>query len=327
MRVYAEKVDGLLDAVGEAVLHQRRIGLLTAPETGGPSRPLAEELDRAARQIGEVQESVLALRTLPLSSITGRFPRAVRDLAQQESKEVELTIAGAETQLDRMILDGISETIIHLLATPWCMASSRRRSGWARVSRVRSGRAARRAAWRHGGDRGSDDGRGVPAELLSEAERRGSLAGVLARAGFSTATEVTKSAGRGVGLDAVKTRVEVARRKPRDLERAGRGRAGRLLVPITLALLRVLLVERDEQVFGLPLASVLEALTVERQTMSGGARRSSLAARRSRGGPCAMHRRLRGRPARASSWNRGHAPVASGWPPCVTAWSASRRSS
>ncbi len=271
IRVSAEKVDGLLDAVGEAVLHQRRIELLTAPETAGPSGPLGEELDRAARLIGEVQESVLALRMLPLSSITGRFARAVRDLAQQENKEVELTITGDETQLDRVILDGISETISHLLsnAVVHGVESPAERAG---AGKPECGQVELRAEQRGGfvAIAVSDDGRGVPAELLREGERRGSLAEVLGQAGFSTATEVTQAAGRGVGLDAVKTSVEALGGSLEISSEPGAGACATLLLPLTLALLRVLLFERDERVFGLPLASVVEALTVERQTTLGG---------------------------------------------------------
>ncbi len=272
LRVAAEKVDTLLDAVGEASLHHRRIEHLVGDDSrSAGNEALDEELDRGQRLLGDLQDAVLQMRTLPLASIAGRFPRAVRDLAVHEGKEVELVLEGTETQLDRTILDGISETISHLLSNAVVHglepAAEREQAG-----KPARGRVELRAEQRGGmvAIEVSDDGRGVRDEVLREASRRGSLVDVLAEAGFSTAERVTEAAGRGVGLDAVKTSVEALGGSLEVVSRPGSGTRATLLLPLTLALLRVLLVERDGYPFGIPLGSVIEALPVEHSTALGG---------------------------------------------------------
>ena len=275
IRVSSQKVDRMLDAVGESVLHHRRLEhQLGQRVLNARDDAAGEELDMGERLLEELQESVIEMRTLPLSSITSSYPRAVRELAVAEGKRVELVVTGAETQLDRAILEGISETIIHLLRNAVAHGieapEQRRRTG-----KPETGRVELRAE-----QRGSmvaielaDDGRGVSAELHARATHGESLTDVLASPGFSTAAEVSGIAGRGVGLDAVKSHVEglggslEVRSEPR------RGTEVMLLLPLTLALLRVLLCERGGQPFGLPLASVREVVAVT-ETDSLGGRRS-----------------------------------------------------
>jgi len=245
MRVASEKVDDLLDAVGE--------------------------LGRSEGAIVDVQRSVIGLRMLPLSSITGPFPRAVRDVAAAQGKQAALEISGAETQLDRVILDGISETIVHLLrnaVTHGVEAPDAR----AAAGKDQCGRIELRAEQRGGtvAIEVHDDGRGVAAHLLAEAAESGSLAEVLARPGLSTAGAVTQDAGRGVGLDAVKAHVEALGGSLEVHSETGAGTCVTLLLPLTVALLRVLLVERGGQPFGLPLSSVQEVTIVERPMVLGG---------------------------------------------------------
>ena len=117
IRTSAAKVDRLLDAVGETVLQSRRLEHLLSnnPAAGAADERIEEALGRSETLLDTLQESVLQMRTMPLSTITGPFPRAIRDLAAARGIDVDLTIRGADTQLDRVILDGISETITHLL--------------------------------------------------------------------------------------------------------------------------------------------------------------------------------------------------------------------
>jgi len=269
LRVAAEKVDRLLDAVGEAGLHRRRIDhLLEERDLAGP---LEEELDRGARLMENLQDAVLELRTLPLSSISGRFPRAVRDLARREGKQVKLRLSGVETQLDRGMLDGISETVTHLLNNAVVHGIE------APDERVAAGKPQRGRIDLSAEQRGAmvaievaDDGRGVPVAVLEEARRRGSLTDMLAAPGFSTAEGVSATAGRGVGLDAVKAHVEGLGGGLELRTDPGSGTRATLLLPLTLALMRVLLLERGGHAFGLPLGSVVEALGVERRSSLGG---------------------------------------------------------
>lgn len=277
IRVPPEKIDSLLELVGETVLHRRRLEHVLHEDGGGaPGRlgdELADELDRGARLFDGLKEAAIGMRTLPLTTIVGSLPRAVRDLARELGKEAEIEIVGAATELDRSILESLGELLVHLvrnaiahgIETPEYREQQRK---------PRCGRLELRAEQRGGTVEVvlADDGRGVSEAALAEAERSGSLAEVLARPGFSTAGEVSQLSGRGVGLDAVKVQVETfggsieVRSVPR------RGTEVVLRLPLSLALLDVLLVERAGNVFGLPLASVEEALAVGATHSVGGVR-------------------------------------------------------
>jgi two-component system chemotaxis sensor kinase CheA len=271
IRVAAHKVDRMLDTVSETVLHHRRLEHMLDEAPRQADEGIEQEVDRGERLLDELQETVLELRMVPLSSITSSLPRAVRDLAAAEGKEVDLEISGAETQLDRVLLDGMSEAINHLLRNAVAHGIE------LPDVRERAGKPRRGAIELHAEPRGGqvaievrDDGGGVAAGALAEGVRRGSLVDVLAEAGFSTAEDVSEIAGRGVGLDAVKRQVEsVGGSLAIDTE-PGKGTSTTLLLPVTLALLRVLIVKRGAQRFGLPLASVTEVIAVEQVMMLGG---------------------------------------------------------
>jgi two-component system chemotaxis sensor kinase CheA len=272
IRVGAHKIDRVLDAVGETLLHHQRLAHeLTERILAAGDDVAEEELDIGQRLLGELQEAVLEMRTLPLSSITAAYPRAVRDIAAADGKEVELVISGAETQLDRMILEGISETIAHILrnAVAHGIEDPDLREA---AGKQRTGRVELRAEQRSGmvAIEVADDGRGVSAELLALAAQAGSLTELLTAPGFSTAETVGELAGRGVGLDAVRTRVERLGGSLEVRSDPGRGATVILLLPLTLALLRVLMCERDGRAFGLPLGSVREVAAVTDTTSMGG---------------------------------------------------------
>jgi two-component system chemotaxis sensor kinase CheA len=263
MRVDPLRVDRMLDAVGETALHRRRLEHIAGERILAAGDEAEEELDRGERLLGELQDAVIGMRTLPLDSITGPFPRAVRDLAVGERKEADLAIAGADTQLDRVILEGISDPIVHLLrnAVAHGIEPPLEREA---AGKPRRGRIDLRAEQRGGmvALEVADDGRGVSPELLERAGETGSLADVLATAGLSTAVEVGDLAGRGVGLDAAKSHVEALGGRIEVRSEPGRGTQVVLLLPVTLALLNVLLCERAGQPFGLPVSSIGEVVTV-----------------------------------------------------------------
>jgi two-component system chemotaxis sensor kinase CheA len=271
IRVAAHKVDRMLDAVGETVLHHRRLEHMLAGAPRAADETVAQEVDRGERLLDELQETVLELRMVPLSSITSPLPRAVRDLAATEGKQVDLRITGAETQLDRVLLDGMSEAITHLLRNAVAHGIE------PPDVREQAGKPRRGELELHAEPRGGqvaievrDDGVGVAVEALAEGTRRGSLVDVLAEPGFSTAGGVSEIAGRGVGLDAVKRQVESVGGSVAIDTEPGRGTTTTLLLPVTLALLRVLVLRRGAQRFGLPLASVNEVVAVEQVMMLEG---------------------------------------------------------
>jgi two-component system, chemotaxis family, sensor kinase CheA len=264
IRIPAGKLDRLLDLVGETMLQRRR--LVHSIESGPTeiTHDLADHLAVGDRLFDELQESAITLRTVPLRTVTGPFPRAVREIALDEEKQVELELLGGETELDRVILERIVDPLVHLLrnAVHHGIESPADREA---AGKPAQGRIELRAE-----QRGAlveitvaDDGRGVPAHVIADADQGLALADVLARAGFSTAGEVTGVAGRGVGLDAVKRQVESLGGRLEAYSQPGTGTELSLLVPLTLALLDVLLVERGGQVLALPLASVLEAATAD----------------------------------------------------------------
>lgn len=271
IRVAAEKLDRLLDLVGETVLHRRRLehqlGVRVHEDEG-----IADELGLGDRLLDDLKGAAIQMRTLPLESITGPFPRAVRDIAAEDGREVDLVITGAETELDRVILASMSEPLVHLLrnAIGHGIEPPAEREA---AGKPRAGLVELRAEQRGGTVEitVADDGRGVPAETLERVAREGTtLAEALARAGFSTAGEVTELSGRGVGLDAVKTQVEMFGGSVEVRSEIGLGTSVVLRLPLALALLEVLLVERGGQVYGVPLGSIEEAVSVDGTlTLSG----------------------------------------------------------
>lgn len=263
IRVPPEKIDAVLDLVGETVLHRRRLEHALATDTGQTQRLISDELDVGERLLDGLKSAAVGMRTLPLSSIVAPLSRAVRDLAVEVGKDVELVVHGAETELDRAILEGLSDLLVHILrnAVAHGIEFPEERAARGKQSR---GRIEVRAEQRGGIVEivVGDDGRGVPAEALEAARRAGSLTEVLTQAGFSTAAEVDDISGRGVGLDAVKKQVEAYGGSIETRSRQGEGTEVVLSLPLALALLDVLLVERAGNIYGLPLASVDEAISV-----------------------------------------------------------------
>jgi two-component system chemotaxis sensor kinase CheA len=262
VRLATRKVDRLSDAVGEAVIQHRRLEHVIGPQAEADER-LKEELDQEKRLLGELQDAALEMRMLPLRSITGRFPRAVRDLAHAEGKEVELQISGAETQMDRALLNGLPDAITHLLRNAIAHGiespEARESAGKPRVGQLILHAESRGD---HVAIEVTDDGRGVSSQLRDEALRRGSLVDVLAEAGFSTADELSTLAGRGVGVDAVKRQSESLGGGLQMESAPGQGMRATLLLPVTLARFNALIIERGSQRFGVPIASVVEVVAV-----------------------------------------------------------------
>ena len=260
LRVNADKVDRLLASVGETAQDGRRLQHLAAREAK-VDEAVHEELEHGEALVNDLQDAVLGLRTLPLETIVGGLPRAVRDLAAEAGKDVRLELVGTDTPLDRSILDGIAETLVHLLRNAVSHGIE------PPDARVAAGKPPTGTIRIHAEPRGglvavscTDDGRGVSDEVLQRGRDRGSLAEVLAEAGFSTAKGVSALAGRGVGLDAVTRHVESLGGTVEVTSTPGAGTSVTLLLPLTLAVLTILVVERGGQPFGLPLTSVEQAV-------------------------------------------------------------------
>jgi two-component system, chemotaxis family, sensor kinase CheA len=260
LRIRADKVDRLLAGVGETALHDQRLEHLTARD-GPVDEALDQELERGQALVTELQDAVLDLRTLPLETVVGGLSRAVRDTAADVGRAVRLELEGTETPLDRSVLDGIGDALVHLLRNAVIHgieppdereALGKPRTGIVRITAEQRGGLVALTC--------SDDGRGVSADLLARVPPGGSLAELLAVPGFSTASGVSVLAGRGVGLDAVKLHIEELGGVLEVSSKPGSGTTVTLVVPLTLAVVTVLLVERGRQVFGVPLSGVERAV-------------------------------------------------------------------
>jgi two-component system, chemotaxis family, sensor kinase CheA len=270
IRVPAAKVDHLIDVTGEIMQNRHRVEHLMGQQAQLPP-DLGDQISGGGRMLDDLMETAVGMRTLPLAAITTRLPRAVRDIAQAAGKQVDFVVSGASTEFDRVIVESLSEPLTHLLRNAVGHGIE------LPAERERAGKPPRGHVELRAVPRGSmveivvaDDGRGVSPEVMEEARREGSLAGVITRPGYSTAAEVTELAGRGVGLDAVKEYVIGLGGSLEVRSEPGRGMDVVLLLPLALALTEVLLFERGPGVFGVPLAAVEEVLLVAKTMMLQG---------------------------------------------------------
>ena len=284
LRVDAEKIDSVLNLVGELILAKSMLqqALLEFGERfpkDGLRGKFADAMVFQGRVLNDLQHAVMKIRMVPVDQLFRRFPRIVRDVGRQCGKEVELTIKGGQTDLDKSILDAIAEPMTHLVRNAIGHGIE---SG---EERVRSGKRAQGAlrldAYHQGNQvviEVSDDGRGIDGEKvrrralgqgLLNADQAGRLTeaetlDLILRPGFSTAEEITEISGRGVGLDVVQN--VLARLKGTvQIETApARGTTFRMRLPLTLAIIRALLFRVEQRLYALPLNAVSEiARTVE----------------------------------------------------------------
>lgn len=263
-----------------ATARLREVGKVL-PENTRPA--LEEGVYRLHTLVKDLHDKVMTARMTPLSLITDRLPRAARDIARRKEREVDLVITGAEIELDRAILEELSDPLLHLLRN--CidhgLEAPEDRAAAKKGPRGRVLVAVKRAR-----DRViielEDDGRGMdPAKLKNAAVSRGLLSAEAAvrltdreafmlscLPGVSTAKDITDISGRGVGMDAVKRVVEnVGGTLEIDSER-GRGTRFTLRLPLTVAVVHLLLVEVGEEVFGLPIAKVVGATEADGESLS-----------------------------------------------------------
>ena len=270
LRVPAEKIDHLLDVAGEIMQYRTRLAHSLGGQAG-QSQDVAEAFGAGERMLDDLKDTAVGMRTLPLAVIAGPLPRMVRDVARAAGKEIEFVVTGADTELDRVILESLSEPLGHLLRNAVIHGVE------SPAERERAGKPARGRVELRATPRGSlveivvtDDGRGASPEVIGEARREGSLADVLARPGYSTAEKVTDLAGRGVGLDAVRTYAHSLGGSLDVRSEPGQGMEVIQLLPVALALMEVLLFERGAAVYGVPLAVVEKVVMVtETLTLEG----------------------------------------------------------
>ncbi len=282
VRIDVERLDNLLNLVGELVIDRTRLlelGRALGTEIG--QQPLLADLNETTLHLGritdELQAEVMKSRMLPIGTVFSRFPRVVRDLAARQSKRVELVVEGQETELDRSVIEVIGDPLVHLLRNAIDHGveapADRRARGKPETARVR---LAAEAVENSIVIIVEDDGAGIDAERVRQkAIERGTLtaeaaarlsesetAELIFAPGFSTAKEVSDISGRGVGLDIVRTNVERLGGSVEVHTTRGQGTRFVLRLPLTLAIVQALLVRVAGDIHALPLSSVTETLRV-----------------------------------------------------------------
>lgn len=276
IRVSVEKIDLLVNLVGELVITEAMLARAGQQQGATSGTSLIESgLADLARHTRNLQEAVLAIRMLPISNAFSRFPRLVHELSVRLGKQVELKFAGETTELDRGLIEKISDPLTHLvrnaidhgLETP----DARRAAGKNPVGSLYL------AARQRGGNiviEVSDDGRGLDRErILAQAAKQGIAIShdapdaqvwqLVFEAGFSTAERVTEVSGRGVGMDVVRRNIQALGGSIDLMSVPGQGTTVTVSVPLTLAIIEAMTVSIGGMVYVLPLAAVMESLSVQ----------------------------------------------------------------
>jgi len=283
VRVNIDVLDNLMNLVGELVIDRARItDILQSATTQGGSAPLIREIGAVNGHIGrittELQEEIMKSRMLPVDTLFKKFPRMVRDLSLQAGKEIDLIIEGRETELDRAVIEEISDPLMHLLRNAVDHGiedpDTRRQAGKPPQGIVRLSATHRE---NHIVITVSDDGAGINTEkVLSKAvdnrvisaEAAGKLShqealSLIFESGFSTANGVSKVSGRGVGMDVVRTNIQKLSGSIEIESTSGQGSVFRVKLPLTLAIIRALIVRIANEYYALHLSSVSEGLELD----------------------------------------------------------------
>jgi len=280
VRVNTDTLDRFLGTVGEVILSSSQ--LRTAARGGGRTAGLSVGLDRMDRVVGELQRRALELRTTPLLRIVDPLPRMARELATRLGKRVEMEVSGTEIELDRSILDRLSDPLVHLvrnsidhgLESP----SKRQSAGKSEIGRI-SIDAVRSKDSIHISVR--DDGAGIDLDAVrARAVEAGlvvpdlvedlaaeQLAAFVFHPGLSTAESITDVSGRGVGMDAVRATIESLGGSVRIVTQRGLGTTTTLMVPITAAVQRVLLLDVTGQIVAVPVSKIERVIDVPAESI------------------------------------------------------------
>ncbi len=279
VRVDTKRLDAIVNLIGELVLSRNRLKTLRA-------RLRDEELDRAVSTLdiatARLQSAVMRTRMQPVGKVFSRFPKVARDVARSLKKEVDLELIGAETELDRNLVEALADPLVHLVRNAIDhgveMPDLREAQGKPRMGHVR-------LSAQQEGDYVSievqDDGAGIDPEKLRAKAREKGLIDPEAAArlsseeclhlvflpGFSTKQQVTDISGRGVGMDVVQSRIRELSGQIQIQSELGRGSRFLIRVPLTLAILPTLLVQAGEDIYALPLARVMEVLHAPRTSL------------------------------------------------------------
>lgn len=270
VRVQAERLDDLMDQVGELVIAQARLRQLASRTQDVHLSALVEEIERLSSQL---RDTTMGIRMVAIGSLFGRFRRLVRDLSRELGKEVSLTMSGEETELDKTVIERLHDPLVHLIrnsldhgveAPERREAAGKSRQGRIHLSAVHSGAQVLIQI--------QDDGAGIdPARIRAKAEESGlippgadlgesEVLQLIFAPGFSTAAKVTSVSGRGVGMDVVKRSIDALRGSIDIAGAPNRGTEITLRLPLTLAIIDGLLVRVGDGRYVIPLSAVEECV-------------------------------------------------------------------
>ncbi len=275
VRVDIEKLDTLMNLMGELVINKVRLEQIGQTHRLGELTETLEQMDRVTT---DLQNIVMKVRMVPVSQVFNRFPRMVRDVTKELNKEINLTIEGEETELDRTVIDEIGDPIMHLLRNSLDhgveMPDVREAKGKPRVGEV--GLIAR-----HEGNNVvimvTDDGKGIDANVI---RRKAVEKGIMTQdevdklddadavrivflPGFSTAEQISDISGRGVGMDVVRSKIEALSGHVDVETHVDEGSVFKIKLPLTLAIIQAMLVKVQEEMYAIPLGSIDSTINIQ----------------------------------------------------------------
>ncbi len=275
VRVDIEKLDTLMNLMGELVINKVRL------EQIGQTHRLAdltETLEQMDRVTTDLQNIVMKVRMVPVSSVFNRFPRMVRDIAKELNKEINLTIEGEETELDRTVIDEIGDPIMHLLRNS-CDHGVEEPDVRESKGKPRAGEVGLIA--RHGGNNVvilvTHDGAGIDAaKIRAKAVEKGMISQeeadkmddadavrLVFLPGFSTADHISDISGRGVGMDVVRSKIEALSGHVDVETKIDEGSVFKIKLPLTLAIIQAMLVKVQEEMYAIPLGSIDSTINIQ----------------------------------------------------------------
>ena len=281
IRVSIDKIDGLINMVGELVITQSMLGQLGQEFDMSRIQRLQEGLAQLEQNTRELQESVMKIRMLPISFAFSRFPRLIRDLSKQLSKEVDLEMIGENTELDKTVMEKIGDPLVHLVRNSLdhgleC-ADERIRNGKSSAGKITLN------AFHHGGSiviEVKDDGAGLNKDRIrNKALEKGLITqddsltddqiyDLIFQPGFSTADVVSDVSGRGVGMDVVKRNITELNGSIEVSSTPGEGSVFSIRLPLTLAILDGQLVKVGNEIYIFPLVSIVESIQLEKSMLN-----------------------------------------------------------
>ncbi|MEK5380312.1 chemotaxis protein CheA [Niallia sp. FSL W8-0635] len=277
IRVNIERLDILMNLFEELVIDRGRLEQISSTLK---DQELHETVERMSRVTGDLQNIILNMRMVPVETVFNRFPRMVRQLARDLNKKIDLQIVGAETELDRTVIDEIGDPLVHLIRnaldhgveTPEVRrANNKDEEGTVILRAYHSGN--------HVFIELEDDGAGINKEkVLSKAINKGivtteiaktltdsQIAELIFASGFSTADQISDISGRGVGLDVVKNTIESLGGSITIESEEGKGSLFSIQLPLTLSIISVMLVEIQAEKYAIPLSSIIETAIVNKK--------------------------------------------------------------